>query len=139
MPFNNSRKLPWYKEDPKTGCWNWLRYKAPNGYGRAWDAKAKKVVWAHRYMYEKLVGPILKGLDIDHLCRNRACVNPKHIEPVTRACNIRRGLKTKLNNIDVNEIRKLWKYGKKNQLELGVVFGVGGSQISRIVNNKRWI
>jgi hypothetical protein len=45
---------------------------------------------AHRYAYEWLIGPIPIGLDLDHLCRTRECVNPNHLEPVTRKENIRR-------------------------------------------------
>ena len=46
---------------------------------------------AHRYAYEELVGPIPEGLQLDHLCRNRSCVNPDHLEPVTCRENLRRG------------------------------------------------
>jgi hypothetical protein len=48
-------------------------------------------VGAHRWSYEALVGPIPPGLEIDHLCRVRNCVNPSHLEPVTKAVNILRG------------------------------------------------
>lgn len=68
------------------GCWPWLGAIAPSGYGRVHSR------WAHRLSYEFLVGPIPAGLDIDHLCRNRLCVNPAHLEPVTRLVNVRRGL-----------------------------------------------
>lgn len=64
-----------------------------SGYGQTWDGQ--KVLLAHRVAYELAVGPIPEGLHIDHLCRNRACVNPKHLEPVTCLENVRRGAAVK--------------------------------------------
>lgn len=72
--------------DDATGCWNWAKPLLPSGYGRVWGEMA------HRLSYQAHVGPIGKGLDIDHLCRNRACVNPIHLEPVTRKDNLARGV-----------------------------------------------
>jgi len=73
----------------ETGCWIWLQYLAPNGYGRVgWKGR---IEWAHRVAYQEIHGPIPPGLQIDHLCRNRACVNPDHLEPVTSRTNVRRG------------------------------------------------
>jgi hypothetical protein len=72
------------------GCWLWTGVKG-SGYGLFFDGKSKhKHVRAHRWSYEYFIGPIPKGLQVDHLCRNRSCVCPEHLEPVTRAENMRR-------------------------------------------------
>lgn len=73
------------------GCWIWNGSKMRNGYGQL--GVAGKHYAAHRYSYENKVGPIPIGLDLDHLCRVRACTNPDHLEPVTRSENLRRGMK----------------------------------------------
>ena len=72
------------------GCWQWLAYCGENGYGRFY--LAGKGWLAHRWSYEHHVGPVPAGLQIDHLCRNRGCVNPEHMEPVTPAENVRRSV-----------------------------------------------
>lgn len=70
-------------------CWVFTGRKTPNGYGTVYHNGKPKVT--HRFMYEKFVGPIPEGLQLDHLCRNRACCRPAHLEPVTHAENLRRG------------------------------------------------
>lgn len=75
----------------ENGCWCWTSSIKPNGYGCFWHDGAQRN--AHRVSYELFIGPIPEGLDLDHLCRNRACVNPEHLEPVTRSVNLNKGLK----------------------------------------------
>lgn len=70
-------------------CWLWTAHRSSHGYGRVGvDGKGRQ---AHRVVYELLVGPIPDGMQLDHLCRVRHCVNPAHVEPVTPRENYRRG------------------------------------------------
>lgn len=75
--------------DTLTGCLEWVAYVRPDGYASFWDGTRQ--VPAHRWAYEHVIGPVPEGLTIDHLCRNRACVNPQHMEPVTHRENTLRG------------------------------------------------
>jgi len=78
----------WKKVEKTDSCWNWTAYTI-RGYGQfRYDGKG---VYAHRFSYELLKGKIPDGLTLDHLCRNRKCVNPDHLEPVTNKENILRG------------------------------------------------
>lgn len=65
----------------ESGCWDWVGTVLVDGYGQG--CRDGKVVRAHRMMYEAFKGPVPDGLQLDHLCRNRSCVNPDHLEAVT--------------------------------------------------------
>lgn len=80
----------WAKVDKTETCWLWTAGSFSRGYGR-FTLSHGKYVSAHRWAFEHLMGPIPEGLDLDHLCRTPACVNPAHLEPVTHAENVRRG------------------------------------------------
>jgi hypothetical protein len=73
-------------------CWAWTGGRTTGGYGLV-AIDSPKRHYVHRLSYTILVGPIPPGLQIDHLCRNRRCCNPRHLEPVTNHVNTLRGEK----------------------------------------------
>jgi hypothetical protein len=72
----------------ESGCWIWLLHTDKEGYGTIW--KDGKNYFAHRHYYEMHKGLIPAGLQIDHTCNVRCCVNPYHLDPVTGLENMRR-------------------------------------------------
>lgn len=81
----------WSRVDRSGACWLWTAGRNNYGYGAFYPSKGNQVL-AHRFAYELLVGPIPEGLQIDHVCRVRACVNPEHLECVTSKENTLRGV-----------------------------------------------
>lgn len=79
----------WAKVNKTESCWLWMSGTAGEGYG-VFHLEHGRQVYAHRFAYELLVGPIPEGLEIDHLCRVRLCVRPDHLEAVTPQENQRR-------------------------------------------------
>lgn len=90
MIKTDPEKRFWSKVEKTDTCWLWKAGKDPFGYGAHWF-NGKKVN-AHRYSYQICVGEVPSGLVLDHLCRVPACVNPKHLEPVTQKENVLRGV-----------------------------------------------
>lgn len=76
--------------DNTAECWVWQKGKSRDGYARIQVGRKSRD--AYRVAYEAFVGPVPEGLELDHLCRNRACINPAHLEPVTRRVNVLRGV-----------------------------------------------
>jgi hypothetical protein len=84
----------WAKVHITPSCWLWTGSRNPSGYGILRTTRADgrwTTVGAHRVAYELMVDPIREGLEIDHLCRVRHCVNPAHLEAVSRQENMARG------------------------------------------------
>lgn len=74
------------------GCWEWQGYRYGNGYAAmSWQGTQQLL---HRLAYEYFVGAIPPGMQLDHLCRIRHCVNPEHLEPITSRENTRRAMRT---------------------------------------------
>lgn len=97
--------------DRSGNCWVWTGYRYSNGY--AVITAGQKQVLCHRWSYEHHVGPIPDGLVIDHLCRNKACVNPGHLEPVTPRENTRRAMRTHCVNGHPFDDENTWVYRGK--------------------------
>ena len=123
-----------YFVDTETGCWVWQGSKNSKGYALAW--KDGRTVSAYRWFYEQANGPIGDGLEIDHRCRNRLCVNPGHLEAVTHAVNMRRSSMTKLTPEQVADIRGL--AGQMSQRQIARRYGITQAMVSLINRGEAW-
>lgn len=94
--------------DASGPCWEWLGFRNDRGYGVMTFQRVSRYV--HRRVWELLVGPVPQGLELDHLCRNHACCNPDHLEPVTHAENVRRGASAA---VAVDVLRRRYESPKK--------------------------
>ncbi len=131
----------WLEEDRgyATLCWVWQLSINAGGYGRetACEAGGKRTRLAHRGAYEDRYGPVPEGFELDHLCRVRACVNPDHLEVVTRATNTRRGASAILNEVSAKEVRALARQGWLH-VDIAAAYGLARSTVGGVVGGRRW-
>ena len=102
------RLLSHISPEPNSGCWLWIASLDTKGYGQIniGTGGKPKMARSHREMYLSMIGPIPEGLELDHLCRVRCCVNPAHLEPVTHEENYRRGLGGRNGGIAMGKIKR---------------------------------
>lgn len=138
----------WSQVDKKPGgCWEWTGRTHAQGYGVFYFAK--RLVSAHRVSYELVVGPIPKGLELDHVCHtndlqcnagnqcpHRRCVNPAHLEPITHLENCRRGRASgRLNPSAFAASHSHCKHGHE-YTEENTYFNSNGSRSCRTCNRE---
>lgn len=114
-----------------TPCWIWQKAIGKAGYGNVHaDGTTRN---AHRVYYERWRGAVPAGMQLDHLCRNRACVNPAHLEPVTALVNSHRGARRRLSWDDVQTIRSASGFN----IEIAEAFGVSATYVGQIRLGRR--
>ena len=119
----------WSRVKVVGNCWEWQGGIKCDGYGSFyWN---KKYYPSHRVCYEIMVGLIPIGLQLDHLCRNRKCCNPDHLEPVTRRENILRGDSIVAHNSQKTHCPQKHEYTPENTWKNGK-----GSRVCRICHNE---
>ena len=119
----------------ETGCWRWV-FPLSRGYAQI-NIKQYKRVPAHRAFYEEVFGKMDKDLDADHICKNRWCVNPYHIQPLSRIANCRRGSRSKLTLEAANQIRADRASGY-NTYRLAQKYHVDRKTIYRVLVKNEW-
>jgi predicted nucleic acid-binding Zn ribbon protein len=124
-------------EVTEAGCWEWLGARNRTNYGLSGPGLRKVHYLAYRAAYIVAHGPMPEGYVIDHLCRNPPCVNPKHLEAVHPAINIRRGKVAKLTIEDAREIRRMVRQGYR-EFDIAPKFGITCFTVWQIAEGITW-
>ena len=106
------------------------------GYVRVWRGGRRFL--AHRLAYQDAHGPVPPWLELDHLCRNRWCRNPAHLEAVTHIVNSRRSSKPKLTLQIADEMRRLFAAGGARKVDLARRYGVSKTAVGKIIGGSLW-
>lgn len=141
VPGHAGRRSPVeYREEDRgysTRCWIWQRARDSKGYGSQYVPALKTRKHAYRLYYERFRGPVPVGLELDHLCRVRLCVNPWHLEAVPRAVNVRRGRSARLTEAQVLIIKATPRIRGTGRL-LARLYGVSPATICLIRQGTNW-
>lgn len=114
-----------------TPCHLWLLAITGKGYGQEWDRSRRRMNFAHRLAYERVHGPVPPGTEIDHLCSQRACVNPEHLEAVTHAVNVERA--RRIDDQQVQRVAELRAAGRAYR-EIAALVGISETSVWRLIN-----
>jgi hypothetical protein len=131
---HNRKTTPRYAIDAETGCWNTLGGTTALGYGKIMEKHRTHLL--HRWMYERMLGPIPAGKHLHHLCGNKGCCNPTHLTPVTlkehRAMD-----SAKLTDADVREIILLGASKAITRAEIARRFSISTGHVKNILSGHR--
>jgi hypothetical protein len=127
-----------------SGCWIWLGSGTHDGYGQT--KINRKQVYAHRASYAANSRELMSGYEIDHLCSNRGCVNPAHLEQVTHTENVRRGRRADSRGeknpaavLTADDVRQIRTIGRSMTLvEIAKKFGVSFPAVHKILSGRTW-
>lgn len=127
-----------YRVDEATGCHIlWLGTLNEHGYAVI-GTNRHGTFRAHRVAWEPRHGSVPAGRQLDHVCRNRACITPDHLEPITNAENSRRGARAERSWDEVRAIRRLYAETHRPPRRLAEQFGVSTCTVSKIMNRLVW-
>ena len=124
------------QKNSETGCWEWMG--ALNAYGYGVFNLDKRYWYAHRYFYVQAKGEIPAGFDRDHLCRNRKCCNPEHLEAVDRRTNLLRGDTVTASNAAKDACPRGHAYDTTNTIHRKTRLG-GSARFCRQCRRERYV